>query len=177
MKTKIILTALLLFSSFLLKAQQTSKLKAQPDSLIKIIPFMIGEYGATNDYRYSSLYTIGGKLVNKEDVTSRLLGYGPSAIEYKAATKNITLGYILYGGSFAAIAGSTFEFVKHSKTATAQPTFINGQPAFTYGSQNKTGAYILAGIGVGLLVSAFMIITHAHSHLKKSVWAYNLRFQ
>jgi hypothetical protein len=151
--------------------------KAQPDSLIKIIPFMVGEYGATDDYGYSSLYTIGGKLVNKEDVVYRLLNYALSAVEYNAYKKNITWSYVLFGGAAAAAAGSTFEFVSHSKIATAQPTFINGQPAYTYGSQNKTGAYILAGVGVGLLVAAIVTITHAHSNLKKSVWLYNLRFE
>ena len=176
MKKKIILTAIFLVSCFLLKAQETSKLKAQPDSIIKIITMDIQEYGAEAD-GYSTLYTIGGKLVNKEDVVYRLLNYAPSAVEYNAYKKNATSGYILYGSSFVALSVSTFEFVSRSKIATGTPTFVNGQPAFAYSPQNKTGAYILAGVAIGALVAAIITFSHARKHGKKSVWLYNIRFE
>jgi hypothetical protein len=155
--------------------------KAQPDSLIKIIPIELGEYDLTNDYNdyndVGMLYTIGGKLVTKVDVVYRLLNYAPSAVEYNAYKKDIICGYVLYGSAFAAAAGSTFEFVSRSKIATGTLTSINGQPAFAYSPQNKTGAYILAGVAVATLVAGIITLTHGRRHRDKSVWLYNLRFE
>ena len=172
-KRLIILLMLVLAASFT-NAQVIKK--AQPDSIIKIITM---DVEGSDDFGYTTLYTIGGKPVNKEDVFYRLLNYAPSAVEYNAYKKNATASYILFGSSFAALVGSTFEFVNNSKSPVATAAFINGYPGFTYTypHNNKTGAYILAGVAIGTLVAAIITFSHAKKHGKKSVWLYNLRFE
>src|ERR1035438_7221507 len=100
MKTKIILTALLLLSSFLLKAQQESKTQAQPDSIIKIIPLE-----AVDEVVYA--YTIGGKLQTRKDVVIKLMAYSPSAEEYHKSKNDFTwtwISMVAFGvSSFASI--------------------------------------------------------------------------
>src|ERR1700733_600036 len=103
MKTLIILTILLVGTSSLLSAQDTVKHKAQPDSIIKVIPF---DAGRNTGY----LYTIGGKLQTREDVAIRLLAYTPSAMEYHAAKNNATWAYASFAGTAITGVAATIDF-------------------------------------------------------------------
>ncbi len=85
MKKPIIITLFLLLSTLILRAQDSiPSHHAQPDSVIKIVPFDVGSHT-------SYLYTIGGKIQTPEHVQIRILAYAPSAYEYHQA-KN---GYYL----------------------------------------------------------------------------------
>lgn len=171
MKKQLILIALLLMSASLASlAQEIKKSQAQPDSIIKIIPFGEGS-------RQSEIYTIGGKMQTREDVTIRLLAYAPSAAEYHKAKNNITWGYISFGGFAASGIGAVIEFVHNNKRAGETTGIVNGTPTFIYQHHNLTGAYILTGVATGFLVSAIVNFTKASKHSKKALKLYNMRFE
>ena len=146
MKKLFILTILLTGTSFLLKAQDNLKHKAQPDSIIKIIPF--GE-GRQADY----LYTIGGKLETREDVAMRLLAFTPSAVEYHAAKSSFTWVYVSFAGTAITGFAAGIEYGKNNKNAGATTGFVNGQPAIIYQHHSLTGAYVLTGAATAFLFS------------------------
>ena len=170
MKTLIIITVLLLFSSLLIKAQDTTKFKAQQDSVIKVIPFGEGRHS-------SYLYTIGGKLQTPEDVKIRLLSYAPSAQEYSKAKNNLTWGYVSGGGFFVTQIAAVVEFATHNKHAGETTGFVNGQPAFIYQHHSLAGAYIFTGIAAGFLTSAIINWVKAGKHGNRALKLYNQRFE
>jgi hypothetical protein len=178
MKKPIIITIALLLSSFLVKAQDTLKVKskAQPDSIIKIIPYGEGRYGGY-------LYTIGGKLQTPEDVKIKLLAYAPSAGEYQKVKNELTWTYVSTGASVLASSFAIAEFVHHARENYVMPTvtYANGYPtSITPGVVQKTsltGAYILSGIATGFLVATFVHLVHASRHADKAIKLYNQRFE
>ena len=170
MKKPIIIALLLLFSSLMLKAQDNSKPKAQPDSIIKVIPA-----GEGRDSFY--LYTIGGKLQTREDVAIRLMAYAPSAEEYRAAINNITWVYVSAAGFAASSIGSIIEYANNNKNAGATMGFVNGEPAIIYPHHNLAGAYILTGVASAFFVSAIINLSKAAFHGNKAVKLYNQRFE
>jgi len=169
MKNSIITAILLLLSSVLVKAQDPGKTHAQPDSIIKVIPF--GE-GRHTGY----LYTIGGQLQTREDVAFRLMAYAPSAAEYHAAIHNITWTYVSFAGSAIASAAAFIEYNQNNKLAGATTGFVNGQPAVIYQQHSLTGAYVLTGVATACLVSAFINLARAGFHFNSALRVYNERF-
>jgi len=168
---KFIIMAILLIASFsLLKAQETTKPKAQPDSIIKVIP--IGE-GRSSSY----LYTIGGRLQTREDVAIRLMAYAPSAVEYHAAKNAATWLYVSFGGFAVTSLAAVIDFAKNNKNAGLTTGFVNGQPTFIYAHHNLTGAYVLTGIAGAFLVSSIIHFSKVAFHGKRALWLYNQRFE
>jgi hypothetical protein len=170
MKKPIIIALLLLSSSLWLKAQDNTKPKAQPDSIIKVIP--AGE-GRQSFY----LYTIGGKLQTREDVAIRLMAYAPSAEEYRAAKNNVTWTYVSGAGFAACSIGSIIEYANNNRNAGATTGFVNGEPAIIYQHHSLTGAYILTGFATAFLVSSIINLSRAAFHANKAVKLYNQRFE
>jgi len=170
MKKLFILTILLTGSSFLLKAQDNLKHKAQPDSIIKIIPF--GE-GRQADY----LYTIGGKLETREDVAIRLLAYTPSAMEYHAAKNNAAWVYVSFAGTAITGLAAGIEYGKNNKMAGETTGFVNGQPAIIYQHHSLTGAYVLTGAATAFLASSFINLVRAGFHINRAIILYNQQYQ
>jgi hypothetical protein len=178
MKIPIIITILLLLSSFLVKAQDSLKVrsKAQPDSIIKIIPYGEGRYGGY-------LYTIGGKLQTPEDVKIRLLAYAPSAGEYQKVRNELTWTYVSAGASVLSSSFAIAEFVHHARENYTAPivTYTNGYPSsITQAPQHNTsltGAYILTGVATGFLVATFIHMVRAAKHGDKAIKLYNQRFE
>jgi len=174
MKNPIVITLLFLSSALLVKAQDIKK--AQPDSIIKIIPFGEGKH---TDY----LFTIGGKLQTAEDVKVRLLAYTPSAMEFQKAKNQVTWAYVASGGAVASSALAIIQFVHHSKeNLDNMPTagWVNGQPGFIYPPQHHsslTGAYILTGVAAALMVTSFIHFIKAGKHGERAVKVYNLQYQ
>jgi hypothetical protein len=168
-KQSLLLTALAL-SVFCCYAQDLKK--AQPDSLIKVIPVDEGRH-------YSFLYTIGGKLQTPEEVQHRLLNYAPSAFEVKASKRDTYWAFGLLAGTAAASVGAGYEFYQNSKSPVATAAFVNGQPGFTYTypNNNKTGAYILTGLAIGFLTTAITTWINAAHHSKKAFDVYNQQFR
>jgi hypothetical protein len=170
MKTLIIFTILLTGTCSFLKAQDTLKHKAQPDSIIKVIPFGEGRYGGY-------LYTIGGKLQTQEDVTIRLLAYTPSAMEFHAARNNATWVYASFAGFAATGLAAGVEFGKNSKNVGVTTAFVNGQPTFIYQHHSLTGAYVLTGAATAFLFSSFYNLARAAFHANRSIRLYNQQYQ
>ncbi len=166
MKKQLLILFLLAFSSLAVHAQYAKT--PQPDSVIKIIPIGEGKY-------QGYAYTIGGKLYTRQDVAIRLLSYAPSASEYNLAKSNITWGFVLFAGSGLAGIGAIAEFAHDNKLngSTLNPDG-NG---FIYQQHNKTGAYVLTGVAVGLLTTAIITLVSGSKHGKKSLGLYNQRFQ
>jgi hypothetical protein len=168
MKNLTFITALLLLSTIVAKAQEVKK--AQPDSLIKIIP--VGE-GRQSFY----LYTIGGKLQTREDVAIRLMAYAPSATEYRATKNNITWAYVSGGGAAISGLAAITEFAHNNKNAGATTGFINGQPTIIYQHHSLAGAYVFTGMATAFLFSSVINITRAVFHGNKAIKLYNQRFE
>jgi len=168
MKNLIFIAVLLLLSTMAAKAQDVKK--AQPDSLIKIIPVGEGRYS-------SYLYTIGGKLQTREDVAIRLMAYAPSAVEYHAAKNNITWTYVSTGGFAIAGLAAAIEFAKNNKNAGATSGFVNGQATIIYQHHSLTGAYVFTGIATAFLTSSIVHFTKAAFHANKAIKLYNQRFE
>ncbi|MBB6130240.1 hypothetical protein [Mucilaginibacter lappiensis] len=176
MKNPIVITLLFLSCTLLVKAQDVKKTQAQPDSIIKLIPF--GE-GRHTDY----LFTIGGKLQTAEDVKIRLLAYAPSAMEFQKAKTQVTWGVVASGGAVASSIVAIIQFIHHGKDdLDNMPTagLVNGKPGFIYPPQHHsslTGAYILTGAAVALLVTSFVHFVKAGKYGNKAVKVYNLQYQ
>jgi hypothetical protein len=170
MKKPFIITLLLISSTLLLKAQNNIKPTAQPDSIIKIIPFGEGRYS-------SYLYTIGGKLQTREDVAIRLMAYAPSAVEYHAAVNNITWTYVSSAGFAASSIGAIIEYANNNRNAGVTTGFVNGQPTFIYQHHDLTGAYILTGVATAFLVSSIINFSKAAFHSNRALKLYNQRFE
>ena len=170
MKKLFMLTILLTGTSFLLKAQDNLKHKAQPDSIIKIIPF--GE-GRNTGY----LYTIGGKLATREDVAIKLLAYTPSAMDYHADRNNITWTWVSFSGFAVTSFAAGLDFARNNKNAGITSAFVNGQPEFIYQHHNLTGAYVLTGMATAFLASSIINFARAAFHANRSIQLYNQQYQ
>jgi hypothetical protein len=170
MKNQIIITIVLLSASLLVKAQDTTKFKAQPDSVIKVIPFGEGKHS-------SYLYTIGGKLQTPDDIKIRLLSYAPSAAEYSIAKNSATWGYVSWAGFGATTIAAVIEFATHNKHAGETTGFVNGQPAFIYQHHSLTGAYVFTGLATAFLVAEIVNLVKAGKHANKALKLYNQRFE
>ncbi|SHN24939.1 hypothetical protein [Mucilaginibacter sp. OK098] len=170
MKNLITITILLLSASLLTKAQDTTKVKAQPDSVIKMIPFGEGKHS-------SYLFTIGGKLQTPEDIKIRLLSYAPSAAEYSIAKNSATWGYISWAGFGASSIAAVIVFATHNKHTGETTGFVNGQPAFIYQHHSQAGAYILTGVATAFLTSAIINLVKAGKHGNRALKLYNQRFE
>ena len=170
MKKLLIITMVLLCASLLIKAQDTTKFKAQPDSVIKVIPFGEGRHS-------SYLYTIGGKLQTPDDIKVRLLSYAPSAAEFARAKNNATWCYISGGGFAASGIAAVIVFATHNKNAGATTGFVNGQAAFIYQHHSLTGAYVLTGMATAFFVAEIVNLVKAGRHANKALKLYNQRFE
>ena len=166
MKTPIVITAILLLSSLFVKAQDSKTSRAQPDSMIKVIPF--------GDGRHSGyLYTIGGKLQTPEDVKLKLLAYAPSAQEYHKAKTNLTWGIVSVSGFALSSLAATIEYATHNKHAGETTGLVNGEPGFIYQHHSLTGAYIFTGMASAFLISSIVNFVQGAKHANKAVHAYN----
>jgi hypothetical protein len=170
MKTPIIITLLLLALSSFVKAQTSQSSHAQPDSIIKLIP-----YGEGRQAGY--LYTIGGKLQTPQDVQIKLLAYAPSAQEYHQAKNDITWSYVSSTGFLLSSIAAVFEFAHNNKMAGETTALVNGQPTFIYQHHSLTGAYVLTGLATAFLTSAIINFVHAAKHSDNAIKAYNHRFE
>ncbi|MDR3693443.1 hypothetical protein [Mucilaginibacter sp.] len=168
MKNLTVITLLLLLSTIVVKAQKVQK--AQPDSIIRVIPVGEGRYT-------SFLYTIGGKLQTREDVAIRLMAYAPSATEYSAAKNNITWTYISVAGAAISGLAATIEFANNNKNAGATTAIINGQASIIYQHHSLTGAYVFTGLASAFLVSSIVHFTKAAFHANKALKVYNQQFE
>jgi len=174
MKNPIVITLLFLSCTLLVKAQDIKK--AQPDSIIKIIPF--GE-GRHTDY----LFTIGGKLQTAEDVKIRLLAYAPSAMEFQKAKNQVTWGFVASGGAVASSIVAIIQFIHHGKEdLDNMPTagWVNGKPGFIYPTQHHsslTGAYIFTGLATAFMITSFVHFVKAGKRGERAVKVYNLQYQ
>jgi hypothetical protein len=166
MKKPIIFTALFLLSSLFTYAQGNGNTK--PDSAIKIIP----------DGRHF-LYTVNGKLVSPGEVKQMILNYPPSATEYRLARNNGAWSISLFTASMISSVIAGIQYGHHGlSTQPNGTTFINGQPAFTYGQPSSlTGAHILTGAAIGMLVPAIITWVSAVKHSNRAVSLFNSQYQ
>lgn len=170
MKKPIIIT-LLLLSSLIVKAQDSiPSHHAQPDSVIKIVPFDVGSHT-------SCLYTIGGKIQTPQDVQIRILAYAPSAYEYHLAKNDIVWSYVSVAGFAASSALAIFEYAHNNKYAGATAADVNGQAGFIYQHHSLTSAYVFTGIATAFLTSTIINFIHAAKHGNKALKVYNQRFE
>ncbi|TWI95550.1 hypothetical protein JN11_04289 [Mucilaginibacter frigoritolerans] len=160
MKTKIILTIIFILPVFMLKAQQTIKSHAQPDSIIKFIPIQ-----TLDTVVYA--YTIGGKLATRQEIAFRLMTYAPSAEEYHQFKNNMTWGSISGGAFGISSLASVIAFHNSSKNAVTTMGTVH----------NNSGAYIFTGIATAFLGSAIINWIYGAKHFKKSIKVYNQRFE
>ena len=168
MKNLTFITILLLLSTIVAKAQEVKK--AQPDSIIRVIP--------VGDPRHSSyLYTIGDKLRTSDEVAVKLMAYAPSAAEYHAAKNNITWAYVSFSGAAISSLGAVIEFAKNNKNAGVTTGFVNGQPTFIYQHHSLTGAYVFTGLATAFLVSSIVNLSRVAFHGNKALKLYNQRFE
>ncbi|WP_183575658.1 hypothetical protein HDF18_17325 [Mucilaginibacter sp. X5P1] len=166
----LIITLFLLTSSLLVEAQQNQPSHAQPDSVIKLIP-----YGEGRQAGY--LYTIGGKLQTPDDVKMKLLAYAPSADEYHKARNSATWVYISTAGFAITSTVAIFEYAHNSKTNGATTAWVNGVPTFEYPHHSYTSAYIFTGLATAFITSTIINLVHASKHAKKALDVYNQRFE
>ena len=170
MKKQLIILILVLLSSFTLKAQYSNPPHAQPDSVIKIVPFGNGE-------NTSYVYTIGGKIQTPEEVRMKLLAYAPSADEYHKAKSNSTWAIISIGGLALSTGAAVIEYATHNKNAGATATDVNGEAGFNYQHHSLTGAYIFTGVASAFLVSSIINYLSYKKHASKALKLYNQRFE
>ena len=173
MKKPLIITTLLL-STLFAKAQNVTK--AQPDSIIKVIPIEDGRHT-------SYVYTIGGKLQTPEDVKIRILAYAPSAAEYKSSKNELIWSYVSIGATVGFSTAASALFFHHSRVNMNNfPTagFVNGQPGFIYPPQHHTsltGAYIFTGAAAAFFIATFVHFAKAAKHGDKALKLYNQQYQ
>jgi len=166
MKKPTIFTVLLLLSSVFVYAQGNGNTK--PDSTIKIIP----------DGRHY-LYTVDGKIISPWQVRQMMLNYPPAAKEYRLARTNMTWSFSLFTASAVSGLIAAIEYGHHSQSTQPNGTeFVNGQPAFTYGQPSSlTGAHILTGAAIGMLVPAIITWVSAANHSNKAFSLFNSQYQ
>jgi hypothetical protein len=170
MKKILVIIVLSMLSSLISKAQDTIKRKVQPDSIIKIAPYSSGR-------RAGYLYTVGGKIQSSADIRLKLLSYQPSAIEVKAAEKNMHWSFISLGGVGVAGIAALVEFKNNNKYIGQTTQIVDGQSQVVYQKHNQTAAYILTGVAGGFLIAEVATLINAGKHTKKSFKLYNQRFE
>jgi len=170
MKKLLIIITLFLVSSFIAKAQDAVKAGAQPDSIIKRAIYSSGRHTG-----YS--YTIGGKIQSPQDIRMRLLSYEPSAIELKAAEKNMKWSFISLTGVGAFGIAALVEFKVNNKYVGQTTQVVDGQTQITYQKHSQTAGYVLTGIAGGFLVAEIATLINAGKHSKKAFKVYNQRFE
>jgi hypothetical protein len=168
MKKLLIVIVLSVFSSLIIKAQDTQK--PQPDSLIKRALYSTGR-------RAGYLYTVGGKIQSQEEIKMRLLSYQPSALELRAAEKNMRWSFISLGGVAVAGTAALIEFGHNNRYIGQTTQVVDGQTQVTYIKHNQTTAYVLTGIAGGFLVAEIATLINAGKHSKKTFKLYNQRFE
>jgi len=166
----LIITLLLLAPALLVKAQTIQPSHAQPDSVIKLIPYGDGRH---TDY----LYTIGGKLQTPQDVKLKILAYAPSAQEYHQAKNSATWSYVSLAGSAISGFAATYEFAHNNKLQGSTVAFVNGEPTTIYQHHSYTSAYIFTGLATAFLTSAIINFIEAAKHSNKAIKTYNQRFE
>ena len=166
----LIITLFLLAPALLVKAQTSQPSHAQPDSIIKLIPYGDGRHA---DF----LYTIGGKLQTPEDVKLKILAYAPSALEYHKARTAATWSYVSLAGSAVSGFASIYEFAHNNKLQGSTVAFVNGEPTTIYQHHSYTSAYIFTGLATAFLTSAIINFVHAAKHANKAIQTYNQRFE
>jgi hypothetical protein len=154
----------------MVKAQDNKTSKAQPDSIIKIVPLADGRHVV-------SAYTIGGKLQTREDVLIRLMRYAPSATEVSKAKTDLTWSYVSYGGFGLSTIAATIIYATHNKHSGESVGFVDGQPEFIYQKHSLTGAYVLTGLAVGFLTSAITNFVNGARHGNNALTLYNQQYE
>jgi len=108
-----------------------------------------------------------------------ILNYPPAAKEYRLARTNATWSFSLFTASAVSGLIAGIEYGHHGQST--QPngtTFVNGQPAFTYGQPSSlTGAHILTGMAIGMLVPAIITWVSAADHSNKAFSLFNSQYQ
>jgi hypothetical protein len=170
MKNPIIITILLLLSSVLVKAQDVKKTVAQPDSIIKVITEADGRHTFY-------LYTIGGKMVTREDVAIRLMAYAPSAEEYHAYRNDVTWTYVSFAAAGVSSMAAIIDYAHNNRLAGVTVGNVNGESGFIYQHHSLAGAYVLTGLATAFLVSSFINLSRAAFHGHKALNVYNQRFE
>jgi hypothetical protein len=170
MKAILIIIVVLLLSAFWVKAQDTLKHHAQPDSLIKIIPFSAGRQSGY-------LYTVNGKIQSPDDIKMKLLGCEPAAMEYKAAKNNYKWAFISLGGVTVSGIAALIAFKNTSKYNGETTAIINGQPQFVYQHHDNTTAYVFTGIATAFLFSEIYTLIKGANHQKRAFKVYNQQFE
>lgn len=174
MKNTFIITLLLLFSSALLKAQDTLKLKhnPQPDSIIRQVPVGYGRYS-------SDLYMVGKQIVTPQEVIIRLQSYQPSAAELQKARHTFTWSWVTFTGGLATSVIGAISLYHNSKNYGATTDFnpTTGRSEFVYQHHNKVPGFIFTGIGIELITTGFVTLVHAGRHSRNAVHIYNLQYQ
>ena len=108
-----------------------------------------------------------------------ILNYPPSATEYRLARNNGTWSISLFAASGIAGVLAGIQYGHHGlSTQPNGTTFINGQPAFTYGQPSSlTSAHILMGAAIGMLVPAIITWVSAAKHGNKAFSLFNSQYQ
>ena len=166
----LIIIIISVFSSFIVKAQDAPKPKAQPDSVIKLATFTSGR-------RAGYTYTIDGKIQSPEDIRMKLLSYPPSAIELNAAKRNMQVSFISLCGVGVSGIAALIEYNANNKYIGQTTTVVDGQSQVSYIKHNETAAYVLTGIAGGFLIAEITTLIKASSHRKKAFRLYNQRFE
>ncbi len=165
MKTQIIIAALSIFSPFLLKAQQSAKSTAQPDSIIAFIPIQIGS--DVGDVGYE--YTIGGKLHTRKDVVIKLMAYAPSDVDYQKSKNDMTWSYISAGAFAVSSYAAIINFANRGREEVETMGAIN--------NHGNSGAFVFTGIATAFAASAIINWVQGLSHFRKSIKVYNQHFE
>ncbi|MGN6178604.1 MAG: hypothetical protein ACTHNW_05455 [Mucilaginibacter sp.] len=171
MKKQLLTLFSLLISATFSYAQEVKH--AQPDSVIKIIPLE----GRHDGY----LYTIGGKLYTRQEVTNKLLSYKSSATELLIGKRELTWGYVSFAGSGLAAGGALLAFA-HDNKLNGSYSYITGSGANSfiqtyYPHHNKTAAYVFTGVSAALLTTGIIEIINGSKHVNKSLSLFNMRFE
>jgi hypothetical protein len=171
MKKQSLILFILLFASVLCHAQETKR--AQPDSIIKIIPLE----GRHDGY----LYTIGGKLYTRQEVVYRLLSYAPSATEFNKAKNDLTWAYVSFIGGGLSAGGAILAFAHDNKlngsSSAITGSGTNATITTYYVHHDKTAAYVLTGASVALLTTAIIEAVNGSAHVNKALSLYNFQFE
>ena len=169
MKKSAVITFLFLLAATILNAQDIKKSQAQPDSIIKVIPYADGRH-------VIYVYSVGGRVQSPEEIKLRLLSYNPSAAEYHKVENNITWAYISGGGFVAGSIGSLIAFA-HSAKQSLNSSYTTSNGTIVDHEPNFTARWVFTGIATGFAVAALINIAKAGKHGKKAIDLYNQRFE
>ena len=169
--SKHLIIIILLISAFVtVKAQDTVKRSARPDSVIRLAPYVTGK-------RSGYLYSVGGKIYSADEIRMKLLSYPPSANELNAAKSNMRLSLISACGVGVSGIAALAEYKANNKYIGQTTTIVNGQSQVSYIKHNETAAYVLTGLAGGFLIAEITTLIKASSHHKKAFRLYNQRYE